>query len=120
MGPGRAYVDGILADNHGGVPDAYDPVTEEVRGTGDLPYSPQPYLTTPPPIAADGASLVYLDVWHRERTWAEEPAQLDPALYGVDTATRRQTVWQVKALGDIGDGIDCSTLDDDIPRWPEL
>src|SRR3954453_15966052 len=120
IGPGRVYVDGILVDNHGGLPDAFDGVTEEVRGTGDLPYDPQPYQPSPEPISGDGNHLVYLDVWHRERTWVEEPGQLDPALYGVDTATRRQVVWQVKFLADAGDNADCSTPDEDIPGWPAL
>lgn len=119
IGAGRAYVDGILVDNHGGAPRAFDGVTEEVRGSGAIRYERQPYLPTPP-APQTGTSLVYLDVWHRERTWAEEPALLDPALYGIDTATRRQTVWQVKLLPDVDDHVTCATPDADIAGWPEL
>jgi hypothetical protein len=120
IGPGRAYVDGILADNHGiGIPPPglhFDAATEELRGIGPLPYAPQPYLPNPTPLPAAGIHLAYLDVSHRERTWAEDPSLLDPALYGIDTATRRQVVWQVKLLTDVGD-VRCDTPDAQIPGW---
>lgn len=119
IGSGRAYVDGILVDNHGGGPRAFDGVTEEVRGSGAIHYQSQPYLSAPP-LPPGGTSLVYLDVWHRERTWAEDPTLLDPALYGIDTATRRQTVWQVKLLPNVDDHVTCATPDADIHGWPEL
>ena len=121
IGPGRAYVDGILADNHGvGIPPPalhFDDATEELRGTDPLPYDPQPYLPNPTPLPPNGIHLAYLDVWHRERTWAEDPSLLDPALYGVDTATRRQTVWQVRLLANVGENVRCDTPDDQIPGW---
>ena len=50
----------------------------------------------PPPLPAAGDAVVYLDVWEREVTYVEDPALLDVALGGADTATRRQTVWQVR------------------------
>ena len=121
IGPGRAYVDGILADNHGiGIPAPaphFDESTEELRGTDPLPYDPQSYLPDPTPLPPNGVHLAYLDVWHRERTWAEDPTLLDPALYGVDTATRRQTVWQVRLLTNVGEGVRCDTPDDQMPGW---
>jgi len=40
---------------------------------------------------------VYLDVWNREVTPLERPDLVELAL-GVDTSTRRQTVWQVRIL----------------------
>jgi hypothetical protein len=108
IGPGRAYADGIVVDNHGRSLDglqtpAFDPTLEELRGTGVIPWLRQPYLPAATSSWATaepktGVYVAYLDVWHRERTWVEEPALLDPALFGIDTATRRQTVWQVKLL----------------------
>lgn len=120
IGPGRGYVHGIQVDNHGGDPIAFDPTLDELRGTGTIAYDAQPYLPAPPSVPATGTHLVYLDVWHRERTWAEEPDQLDPALYGIDTATRRQVVWQVKVLEDVGDDVRCATPDADVPGWEAL
>jgi hypothetical protein len=123
IGPGRAYVDGIQADNHGiGVPDPplhFDSTLEELAGRDPIPYTPQPYLPNPPALPGQGRHLVYLDVWRRERTWAEQPELLDPALYGIDTATRRQVVWQVKVLADVPANVACDTPLADIPGWPQ-
>lgn len=124
FGPGRAYVDGIQVDNHGNgtpVPTLhFDPHLEEMRGTDPLPYSPQPYLPVPPALPTSGTHLVYLDVWHRERTWAEDPTLLDPALYGIDTAVRRQVVWQVKVHEADTPGLQCDTPDGQIPGWVDI
>lgn len=127
IGPGRAYVDGILVDNHGRSRDglvnpAYDPTLEEVRGTGRIPFDRQPYVPETaawaPPVPTTGVHLAYLDVWHRERTWVEDASLLDPALYGIDTATRRQVVWQVKVHDLHGDhAITCDTPDAAVPGW---
>lgn len=81
IGPGRLYVDGRLAEVFPG-----DGVT----------YLTQPFLPAPPPLAPGVDTLVYLDLWEREVTWAEDPDLLDVALGGVDTTTRVQQVWQVK------------------------
>ena len=63
-------------------------------------YLAQPDLPEPPALTAVPAGgrrdLVYLDVWEREVTANEDPELLEPALGGVDTATRLQTVWQVR------------------------
>ncbi len=59
-------------------------------------YLTQPFLPDPPPLPTGGDIAVYLDVWEREITYIEEPAILDVALGGADTATRTQTVWQVR------------------------
>jgi hypothetical protein len=121
IGPGRAYVDGIQADNHGiGIPPPalhFDRGLEEKVGTDPLVYSPQPYQPAPVGLPAQGTHLAYLDVWHRERTKDETPEVLDPALYGIDTASRRQIVWQVRLLTDIGN-VDCGTPVENIPGWP--
>jgi hypothetical protein len=121
--PGRIYVDGLQAENHGLPPDFYDPALGEVRGTGAVPYGDQPYL--PDPIPLDDASLppiagrsdlVYLDVWRRELTFIEDPEIREIALGGPDTATRLQTVWQVKVLAGVGD----AQCGDDLAAWDDL
>ena len=116
IGPGRIYVDGLLAENHGGTPDAWDARLANLAGTTPLDYAAQPYYPDPQPLPAGGPHLVYVDVWQRDVTAIEDPqALLEPAL-GVDTTGRRQTVWQVRVLADVG-AIDCSTPDDEIPNW---
>jgi len=131
IGPGRMYVDGLLAENHGAQPVQWDVGLAELAGTGDVPFFGQPYLPfngpDPEPAPADvfnrpvlagGLHLVYLDVWQREVTHLQEPALVEKAV-GVDTTARLQTVWQVKVLADIGDA-DCTTPDDEVPGWAEL
>ena len=86
LGAGRCYVDGLQAELFAG---------ETVNGK-PVSYLNQPYLPNPPAITASG--VAYLDVWEREVTPFEDPNLLDPALGGVDTTTRTQTVWQVKLL----------------------
>ncbi len=118
IGPGRLYVDGQLAENHGLVPRVWERHLAEERGTLPVPYEEQPYFPNvaveAPFPAAGGPHLVYLDVWQRELTHLEDPELLEKAL-GVDTATRLQTVWQVKVLADV-DG-NCATPDGQIPAW---
>jgi hypothetical protein len=126
IGPGRMYADGLLAENHGGDPVEWNASLEEQRGTMAIAYEDQPYL----PDAADllpapkdaGPYLVYVDVWKREVTRTEDTGLVEKAV-GVDTATRTQTVWQVKVYPPPGskvglkDPISCDTPDDDIPGW---
>jgi hypothetical protein len=88
LGAGRAYVDGrqveIFPDEH-------------------WSYLAQPFLPDPPPLSGLGSSaLVYLDVWDREVTAVEDPELLEPALGGIDTTTRVQSVWQVRVLDTSG------------------
>ncbi|MGD9535587.1 MAG: DUF6519 domain-containing protein [Alphaproteobacteria bacterium] len=78
--PGRLYVDGLLAE--------YFP--EET-----WTYLAQPFLPDPPALP-NGDAVVYLDVWEREVTYIEDAELLDVALGGADTATRTQTVWQLR------------------------
>ena len=96
------YVDGLLAENHGLGPDAFEPLLAEVQGTADTPYLQQPYWPDPDPLPATGSYLAYLDVWEREVTHIEAPDLVEPAV-GVDTTARRQTVWQVR-LHPLGGG----------------
>jgi hypothetical protein len=87
IGAGRMYVDGILCE------------LDEAAT-----YTVQPHLPSPEPLdPADGRTdLVYLDVWQRHVTAVEDPSLLDPALDGLDTTTRIQTIWQVRVRPDIG------------------
>lgn len=88
--PGRFYVDGVLAEAQAadGAPgqaladQPYLPVTSE------LPGLPEPQ--------DDGRYAAVLDVWTHHVTPEEAPELLESALGGPDTATRAQTVWQVR------------------------
>lgn len=130
IGRGRIYVDGLLAENHGRIDDAHPPVLDRARGSGVLDemvadasgdmldYAAQPYLPSAPPLPqGPGPHLAYLDVWHREVTPLKDPSLLEPALGGIDTATRLQTVWQVRLLPDIGAGAGCNAV---LPTWDAL
>lgn len=88
IGPGRYYVDGILCENE----------------ADDVTYATQPYLPNPPDLSQtlsapnSGLALLYLDVWKRHITALDDSYIKERALGGPDTATRIQTVWQLKAL----------------------
>jgi Family of unknown function (DUF6519)/Right handed beta helix region len=120
IGPGRMYVDGILVDNFGDDPVAWDPRMEELRGQGLVDYAAQPFYPNPPALPGGGEHLVYLKVWQRDVTAVEDPRIVEPAL-GVDTTTRLQTVWQVKVLPGAGNGgaIECDTELGDIPGFAD-
>lgn len=88
---GRIYVDGILCSNeleHGDGPDGEPDV---------VPLDDQPELPGYDPDGPDeGVHAVFLDVWERHVTHVEDPGIKEPALDGPDTATRVQTVAQVR------------------------
>lgn len=135
IGRGRMYVDGLLAENHGRIGTGAPPVLDRARVEGGVPvgvldepistsandfvnYTAQPYLPVPPALPAGaGPHLAYLDVWKREVTPLKDPRLLEPALGGIDTATRCQTVWQVRLLANIGAGALCGS---DIADWDSL
>ncbi|HPS90582.1 MAG TPA: DUF6519 domain-containing protein [Methanothrix sp.] len=85
---GRYYVDGIVCENERA-----------------LYYSEQEHL---PKLLNDVTNyeiermffpyIVYLDVWKRHVSAIEDPEIRETALGGPDTATREQTVWQVRAV----------------------
>lgn len=79
FGSGKGYVDGMLCINEA-------PVS----------LSEQPYLPGYPLPATDGFYLAYLDVWERHITALEDATIKEVALGGLDTATRLQTIWQIK------------------------
>ena len=97
IGLGRAYVDGLLAENHGDPREEWHPVLAELRGATSTRYEEQPYLPDPVALPVGGPHLVYLKVWQRELTAVEEPDLIEKAL-GIDTTARQQTVWQVKLV----------------------
>ena len=115
IGRGRMYVDGLLAENHGGTPYGFDPLLSERTGTVDTLYETQPYWPTPDPLPGGGPHLAYLDVWQREVTHLEDPNLVEVAV-GVDTTARAQTAWQVRLLPNVGSG-SCASDDEDIPGW---
>jgi len=78
-----------------------------------LTYATQPHYPLDAAIPEDGSYLVYLDVWPRHVSAIEDPAIREIALGGPDTATRMQTVWQVK-LHEVNDNLDCSHFP---PGW---
>lgn len=123
IGPGRMYVHGLLAENHGRQM-KFDPVLAEMHGVAPLPYNEQrPYSSAMPgpsiQLPAQGRHLVYLDVWQREVTCLEDPGLVESAV-GVDSTSRMQTVWRVGVLPGIGAEADCSTPDEELKGWLEL
>lgn len=96
INPGRAYVDGLLA---------------ELPGNAQINYATQPDLPSPPAIAPQHArrDLVYLDVWERLVTAHQDPEIKEVALGGADTATRVQVVCQVRILKGVGAAMTCDT-----------
>ncbi len=123
IGPGRLYVDGLLAENHGNVDPAgrvFDPLMAEPCFSAPVPYESQPYLPDPPALPEAGRHLVYLDVWHREVTHVEQPDLVETAV-GVETSSRLQTVWQVRVLADeAGAGTTCDSPDAELAGWADL
>ncbi|HEX4963863.1 MAG TPA: DUF6519 domain-containing protein [Thermoanaerobaculia bacterium] len=60
-------------------------------------YEQQADYPSPPPLPTGQVYSLYLDVWDRPVTAAEDPDLRDPALTGAyDTATRTRTLVQVK------------------------
>ncbi len=118
LGRGRMYVDGLLAENHGGGTAEFDPVLAELRGQTSLAYDQQPYFPAPPALPTAGTHLAYLEVWQRELTYLERPELVEKAV-GVDTTARLQTVWQVRLLGNVG-AANCTTPDDQVTGWQAL
>ena len=104
IGQGRMYVDGFAVENHGAGAPTWDPVLAENFRAGPTPYTAQPYLPKPPALPASGQiAVAYLDVWEREVTQYEDALLVELAL-GVDTTTRRQTVWQARFIGGLAAG----------------
>jgi hypothetical protein len=85
IGPGNYYVGGILCHN----PHYFH-------------YSKQLHHHGPRVLRNNKSSyLIYLDVWEREVSAAEDDSIREVALNGADTAERARIIWQVKSL-DVG------------------
>src|SRR5713101_8841155 len=61
----------------------------------DFVFSTKSGAVSPPPLP-DGFSQIYLDLWERVITYAEDDSIREVALGGPDTAARSKLVWQVK------------------------
>jgi hypothetical protein len=131
IGPGRMYVDGLLAENHGTAPKAWKGHLAEDTGTGPTPFYDQPYLKfnetsarrlplnlLNKPKLEGGKYLIYLDVWQRDVTHLQEPGLVEQAV-GVDSTGRVQTVWQAKLLK-CAENTTCATADVEIPGWEDV
>ena len=128
IGPGRMYVDGLQAENHGDPTTAvWDPALAELSNAPQPPAAPasgpakgaidflkQPWLSSAKlPVDLAASYLAYLDVWQRAITYVEDPNLIDPAV-GIDTTGRLQTVWQVK-LAPVEAGTTCANAGS---PWP--
>jgi len=125
IGVGRLYADGRRAECHGAVSTAaanrlFDDVLDERKFAGPVLYTAQPYLPNPPALPTSGTHLVYLLVWDRVVSHLEDPDLIEPAL-GVDTVVHKETVWQVRVLGqDAGADATCATPDADVLGWADV
>jgi uncharacterized protein DUF6519 len=108
VGPGRLYVDGLLAENHGDPATVrWDPALAEMSNTpqpppgtetGAIDFTQQPFMPPGTKLpAGNGPFLAYLDVWIRPVDYLNDPDLIDKAV-GVDSTGRLQTVWQVRLL----------------------
>lgn len=133
IGAGRIYVDGLLAENHGQPLEKkwdWDTRLAELTGIDPVSFFKQPYLPfntkdSPAeklaavfnsPKLGDGFHLIYVDVWQRDVTALQNPELIEKAV-GVETTGRLQTVWQVKALENIGEKATC---DSELKEWTQL
>ena len=139
IGPGRMYVDGLLAENHGlpekqgGKPGVWEPHLAELVEENAVPFAAQPYqpylrdedyvknhLDPALLLPGSGTHLAYLDVWQRDITALQDPRLIEPAV-GEETTGRRQTVWQVKLLPNPTNApLSRASRDEEIPGWQEL
>lgn len=85
IGAGHYYVDGILCENKSKVSATNQP---------NMPMKRRYKIPARP--SRSGKYLVYLDIWERHIIGLDDPNILEPALGGIDTATRTKIIWQVK------------------------
>ncbi len=100
IAPGHYYVDGLLCENDVTMDAKGRPVDLSYFGQSDYPRS-DPQGKDKLPTAP---FLVYMDVWERSLTAAEDPSIREVALGGAETAARARVVWQVKVWGDAPGG----------------
>ncbi|MEL6262070.1 MAG: DUF6519 domain-containing protein [Cyanobacteria bacterium J06626_6] len=109
VGIGRGYVGGILCENENADPADETPVP--ITAQPDLPGYALP--------EENGIYVAYLDVWKRHITALEDPNIKEIALgNGPDTATRLQTICQVKLVRVSDSSVaDPPTCEDFGPDW---
>ena len=96
IGKGHYYVDGILCEN--------DNEGISISKQDDLPADAvivdnvRDCTSKPLGQATPGKYIAFLDVWQRHVTALEDHGIREAALGEPDTATRAQTVWQVKLI----------------------
>lgn len=134
IAPGRIYAGGLLceleADQQASYtnqpyypnPEFTSPVGSPVASPPTSPPSSPPASPPASPPSSppsglqlrldDGTYLVYLDAWQREITALDDPLIREKALGGPDTATRLQTVWQIRLLRvtSRGGDVTCKTM----------
>lgn len=116
--PGRFYAGGLLCEweepaSYFNQPYCPTPDDEYFEPVEDCP----PEQLVPPKRLRDGAYLVYLVAWQRERNYLDDPLIQEVALGGPDTTTRLQTVWQVKLLKTSDAEGDCDAA---FEEWTKL
>ena len=89
IGTGRYYVDGLLAVN---------------EGFATFLNQPDSVITQDKDRPPHNDYLAYLDVWERHVNGIEDPAIVEKALNGLDTATRSQLIWEVRLAPCNADG----------------
>ncbi|ALN80960.1 DUF6519 domain-containing protein [Lysobacter antibioticus] len=98
IGAGRYYVDGVLCECDGSdylsQPHFIPAPANDQPGSGD----PLRSWLESSSNQDDSRFWVYLDVWERHLTAVEMPQLREVALGGPDTCSRRQVIWQVRAL----------------------
>lgn len=113
LSEGRYYLDGVLVENESDVP------------LDEQPHSPAntPLFLGDEGVAIDdplpGVYLAELDVWSRLVTALDDQALREVAVPVPDTASRSQTVWQVRMVrvADEGTVLRCG---DPLPAWDAL
>lgn len=104
IGKGHYYVDGWLCEN-----------------PADLTYSGQRSLgEQEKSLPTQFPFLVYLDVWERHVTWVQDDSIREVALGRLDTATRAQLVWQVRAVREAAGVTVGRTRDEVMGQWQSL
>lgn len=102
IGAGRYYVQGAMCEL-------------DQRAS----YYNQPFGKRAPPLRR-GTYLWYLHAWERDLTCLSAPHIREVALGGPDTATRVQTVWQVRALPVSVEPITDARCDLGLSEWEDM
>lgn len=88
----------LYADGVRGIVAPVDTVDADANA---FTYDQQADFPSPPPLPVGEAYRIYADVWERIVTSLEDENLLDAGLHGADTATRTQTMAQIKWYPDV-------------------